>query len=278
MPSGNFCPAGPLGSQCFGDECTRLQSHPLNVPGQAGKRDASTYSLSTVSEQLKQVDWKTTLEGSENAVDILDLSNEIAKRGAGLMAFRRKYYKILFDDVNMNRSGNLRGIVVSAKWRKYYSRLGKFGSVLSLAGIPLEAAELSWNDLSAKGISANVMTATARSATKSTLLAIPQIVQTGAQVTGWAAEGLGFREAANDINLFSSGLEDSINQFEKVIDRTLSVANSRDVLTWDRSVINPSNWSLLAEGVRGHFEDLASETQPLYDSVVRTVGGWFSDR
>jgi hypothetical protein len=250
----------------------------LNVAGQAGTHTESGYSLMRVAEQLQQVDWKATLDGTENFKDIVELANEIATRGAGMMAFRQKYYDVLFDTLRTNRAGNLRGIVVSAKWRKLFGGLGKFGGVLSLAGIPMEAAELSWNDLSAKGIAANSMTTLARWGTETVVLGVPQTVQMVSQVAGWTAGTLGYREAANDIQVFSGRLQGSINEAEEAIERTLSVANARDVLTWDRSVINPRNWSLLAEGMRGHFKDLAAETQPLYDDVVHSIGNWFSSR
>jgi hypothetical protein len=55
-------------------------------------------------------------------------------------------------DLRKNRSGNLRGIVVSAVWRKFFDGLGKFGAILNLAGIPMKAAELSWKDLSAQAL------------------------------------------------------------------------------------------------------------------------------
>jgi hypothetical protein len=278
MPIGNFRPPGPWGPQCFSEDSSRLRSHRLNVPGQAGARSESGDSLSTVYDRLMQVDWKTTLEGTENFQSILELSNDIAKRGAGMMAFRRKYYSALFDEITLNRSQNYRGIVVSANWRRYFDRLDKFGKVLKVAGIPVEAAQLSWEDLSAKGISANVMTTTARWSVKSVLLSVPETAHLGMQGTGWALERLGFREAANDLEVFSVKLEGAINDAERVIDQTLSVSSARDVLTWDRSVINPRNWSLLADGVRSHFEDLAAETQPLYNNVVQSIGTWFSRR
>jgi hypothetical protein len=274
MCKGNFRSASPLGPGKSKDERARLQHHRLRVPRRVGgSGHTSSHSVATVSTHLRQVDWKATLEKTDHAKAIAELSNKIAGRSAALMAFRRKYYSIIFDEVRHNRAGDLRGIVVSAKWRKLFGGLGQFGAALDLVGIPMKAAELSWNDLSTRGISANVMTTLAQWGTESVALGPTRMLQTGAELTGWALDGLGFKETANDITLFSTHLEGTIGDAQKAIDKVLSVDNARDVLTWDRSVINPRNWSLLKDAIWGHFEDLTSEAHPLHSAVVgATIG------
>lgn len=271
MSNGHFCRSDPLDPRRAQHQAARLRSHRLNVPRRDEARSASGQSAALLSEHLNQVDWKATLDGTEQVKTITELSQSIARRGAGLMAFRRKYYKIFADEVGKNRAGDLRGITVSAKWSKVFSGLGKFGAALEIAGIPLKAASLSWEDLSARGISANLMTTMAQWGTESVVLGLSRTAQLSIEGVGWATGSLGFKEAANDIKKFSAALDGTLNDVQQTIDNTLSVANARDVLTWDRSVINPRNWSLVADGVQSHFEDLTKKTHHLYDAVVDSI-------
>jgi hypothetical protein len=93
------------------------------------------------------------------------------------------------------------------------------------------------------------------------------------QLVGWAAKGVGLKEAAKDIEAFSTSLEATINDTQKVIDTTLSVENARDFWTWNRSVVNPDNWGLLKEGVQGYFDDLAEKAHPLHNVVTQALHG-----
>lgn len=267
MKSGKFKIRGPSGPHCYPGNIARLRTRRLNVP--ACQPTESGYQLSRVIDLVQQLDLESILRSTEEYKTILTTANRLAKPVAGLKAFRGKYFSVFSGEVRRNSVGDLRGVVVSKAWAKLFDRLSKLGRVFRILGLPLELAELSWDDRSPRGISANLLTGTTRWYTKTILLTPSVVAHTGIQGLGWAAEELGFQETAQDIELFARNLEDTINLLEKVIDQVYSVTNARRVIEHAESFVGAATIDpTLGRVLRGLFQDLAAQAQPLYNEVV----------
>lgn len=243
--------------------------------------DSDSNDLSNLAMFFRQVNWKATLEGTEAARNVADDLVSISGRVAGLKAFRRKYYRLIFDEVG-NGARGLTGIVVSKRWRAYHTTLKKIGEPLShvaaalnLVDLGVKMHELEWDDLSARGVASNVSAGLAQWASESVALGPAKTMRT---VSEWVGDGvgrLGYQETARDIQQFSRDLESTINSAQSVIDRIMSAANARDVLTWDRSVLNQNNWQPVFEEASAGLHELGKKTIRLFNAVVdaHTSGG-----
>lgn len=196
------------------------------------------------------------------------------------MAFKKRYYPIfsgwIFDRVRKNTANNFRGIVASKRWRAFYNGLGEIGGALSLLGIPMKAAELSWRDLSADTIAVNSTVTMSQWSAETVALSVAQPLQLGAEFASWGAAKVGLTETSRDIKVFAIQLEGSINETKEIISQVCSVQNVQDLFTWDTSVANPDNWQALANGVSERFDSLVTEAQPLYEDITAGIGDWFS--
>lgn len=200
------------------------------------------------------------------------------ERGAGLVAFRDKYYNVLTNTVTLNRAGDLRGIVVSADARRFFNSLGKVKGLLKRANAALTVAEvlyegtrLSWEDTSPKGIYANSMVTLARGGTRVALETVGAVGQLPGLVGG-GLERIGFAELSQDLKGFSRSVEGTIASADAAVDEVMSVENMMDVLDPDRSVLNLRRTLRLISTLAADEIDYAkSEAERVYDHAVTRI-------
>lgn len=245
-------------------------SKQLSVPSPAPDKNVLAKHVRVHLEGAKE-------DEPERTKSIAEISTKLARRATALQAFRRKYYSTLFDEVGKNASGNLRGLVVSAKWRHCFEAFGQFGAALEIAGLPIEAANASWEDSSVTGLFASSMATVSRWATKSVALGATKTVLIATELIGKGIGLLEFQELEADFRTFTTNLDSSVQDVERAIDRVLSFENARDALSPRRSVLNPHNWGLLVEGLEFHGYQTAHTARELHQSVTNAIQEYFSD-
>lgn len=210
-------------------------------------REALARELELNAELLFSDKGQAVLEG-------IELGQKLASRIAASRAYRRKYYSFFTDKVKSNRAGDLRGITLSKKYRVYHETLGKVGVLMSFVSLADKSSQFQWRNTSAKGRAANVAAALSQWATEEVFLSGPEMISGAIAIVGSGAGRLGMDEVERDFKRFSNEMDDVIETSQKAIAKVMSVANARDALTLERSVINWRNWSLLADEIvhRGH--------------------------
>jgi hypothetical protein len=245
---------------------------PIPVPNEAA-----------VIEAIKKVDWKARFEATGAGLKWKDVASEFAIRFTGAKAYFGKFINLVTGEHLQNRFANFRGTVMSKKWAEYHESSVKVGAYLQLLDLEEELRRLDWHDQSPKAIAGNVMAGLSRSAYG----AIPsyadhvvQAVRWGTDETGHIAGALGYKQTERDAKVFSIELQQSITVFKKGFDDVLSPANARDVITWNRTFVNPANWGVnwgvIKNGVAASVNDLSQKALNLYDTATDHLSDHFS--
>jgi hypothetical protein len=265
MRQGTFRPASPMLLHSIDDQVKSARLHHLTLP-QTGAISAP-HHREKATENSGPVGLDSVIKGVKEGKELLEREIRITRSIVGLGAFRKKYWgilQILRDEPLLNRAGNRRGIVTSARWHSFFNLLGQMGRQLERLeplSVGLSIAEACENhglsDYPACAI-AGFDRWGASYVVEPVKLGV-QIIGSVTSSAGHAAGAIGLKEISEDLKHAASHLEIILHNTDELVNSLLSAENINKVGT------------AASNAIQNAYQELVAEARPLYRALAHSV-------